>query len=45
MGYINEQQLEDVQIRIKEISNKINALKNSQYQRIEQINNSTNNQP
>ena len=41
MGYINEKQLEDVQIRIKEISNKINALKNSQYQRLEQINNST----
>ena len=44
MGYINEQQLEDVQIRIKEISNKINALKNSQYQRLEQTNNSTNKQ-
>ena len=41
MGYINEQQLEDVQVKIKEISNKINALKNSQYQRMEQINNST----
>ena len=42
MGYINEQQLEDIQIRIKEISNKINALKNSQYKRMEQNNNSTN---
>ncbi len=41
MGYINEQQLEEVQVRIKEISNKINALKNSQYKRFEQTNNST----
>ena len=41
MGYINEQQLEEVQVRIKEISNKINALKNSQYKRLEQTNNST----
>ena len=42
LGYINEQQLEDVQNRIKEISNKNNALKKSQCQRLEQINNSTN---
>ncbi|MBQ7710803.1 MAG: four helix bundle protein [Bacteroidales bacterium] len=34
--------LAEIQIRIKEISNKINALKNSQYKRMEQNNNSTN---
>jgi len=38
LGYINEQQLEDVKNRISELSNKINALKNSQYQRAEQSN-------
>ena len=38
LGYINEQQLEDVKNRISELSNKINALKNSQYKRAEQSN-------
>ena len=38
MGYINEQQLEELKERISELSNKINALKNSQYQRAEQSN-------
>ena len=38
LGYINEQQLEELKERISELSNKINALKNSQYQRAEQSN-------
>ena len=38
MGYINEQQLEELKEKISELSNKINALKNSQYQRAEQSN-------
>ena len=38
MGYISEQQLEELKERISELSNKINALKNSQYQRAEQSN-------
>ena len=39
LGYINEHQLEELKERISELSNKINALKNSQYQRAEQFNN------
>ena len=38
LGYINEQQLEELKEKISELSNKINALKNSQYQRAEQSN-------
>ena len=38
LGYISEQQLEELKERISELSNKINALKNSQYQRAEQSN-------
>ena len=38
LSYINEQQLEELKERISELSNKINALKNSQYQRAEQSN-------
>ena len=38
LGYINEQQLEELKEKICELSNKINALKNSQYQRAEQSN-------
>ena len=38
LGYINEQQLEGLKEKISELSNKINALKNSQYQRAEQSN-------
>ena len=38
LGYINEQQLEELKEIISELSNKINALKNSQYQRAEQSN-------
>ena len=38
LGYINEQQLEELKEKISELSNKINALKNSQYQRAEQFN-------
>ena len=38
MGYIDKQQLEEVKEKISELSNKINALKNSQYQRAEQSN-------
>ena len=36
MGYINEQQMEEIKSKISEISNKINALKNSQYERLKQ---------
>ena len=38
LGYINEQQLEELKEKISELSNKINALKNSQFQRAEQSN-------
>ena len=38
LGYIDEQQLEELKEKISELSNKINALKNSQYQRAEQSN-------
>ena len=38
LEYISEQQLEELKERISELSNKINALKNSQYQRAEQSN-------
>jgi len=38
MEYINEQQLEELKEKISELSNKINALKNSQFQRAEQSN-------
>ena len=38
LEYINEQQLEELKEKISELSNKINALKNSQFQRAEQSN-------
>ena len=38
LGYIDEQLLEELKEKISELSNKINALKNSQYQRAEQSN-------
>ena len=37
LGYIDEQKLAEVKSKMLEISNKINALRNSQYQRAEQI--------
>ena len=36
LGYIDDKQLEDVRTKAGELSNKINALKNSQYHRVEQ---------
>ncbi len=37
LRYINEQQFNEIQLKIKEISNKINALKKSQYERHQQL--------
>ncbi len=37
MEYINEQQMKEVTEQIGELSNKINALKNSQYRRAEEF--------
>ncbi len=38
LGYINDSQLEEIKVRISELSNKINSLKNTQYFRAEQSN-------
>ena len=38
LGYINDSQLEEIKVRISELSNKINSLKNTQYLRAEQSN-------
>jgi len=38
LGYISNSQLEEIKIRISELSNKINSLKNTQYLRAEQTN-------
>ena len=45
LGYIDDQQLEDVRMKAGELSNKINALKNSQYHRAEQQNRPQHQQP
>ncbi len=39
LEYINQQQMDEIKVRIFELSNKINSLKNSQYQRAELFNN------
>ena len=45
LGYIDERKMDEIQGKIEEIANKINALKNSQIKRAEQINKQQSSKP